>query len=135
MAKISTQKPPSKSSSMTLGVIWTSRRNKLVLEGPVADRLDELLRIKCKELRVQIKDIDINLFYVQFVIKSRKTLSITEQKKLIRDLKNFTANRLRKEFPELIKMPSMWTTYEYFKEGYISQKERRDYLKTTFCRG
>src|SRR5919202_4603301 len=90
--------------------VWIPVRRRKVLVGPVAERLEVLLReaaerIDCKLLFLAIQAGHVHLFM------SAPPTSAPEQ--IIFRLKGYTARQLREEFQALGKMPSLWT-HSYF---------------------
>ena len=80
-------------------LIWCPRRRKPVLVEPVAARCRELIAGKCDE-------------------KGWKMLALAIQ-----------PDHLRKEFPHLLKLPSMWTrSYFASTAGNVSQETIQRYI-------
>jgi len=133
MARGTSRREP-KAKWETFGVVLTTCRNKFVLDGAIADRLERLLEERCSELGLSLKDVDANFFYVQFVI-GNNTRDYPED--IVRSLKKFTAHHLRREFQELLTMPGMWSRVHLLKGGRITPKERREFLSSAFnrCKG
>jgi putative transposase len=80
-------------------LIWYPRRGKAVLTGAIADRCRALIELKCQE-------------------KGWTILTLAIQ-----------PDHLRREFPALLKLPSMWTRL-YFAStaGNISQATIQRYI-------
>ena len=112
-------------------MVWTTRRNKGVLHGPVADRFEELVAKACKDLGVELIKMDVILNYVHLrvrieVAKDAKTLLSAKQ--LVGKLKRLTAKHLRSEFKEIRKIPSMWTREQLIEDWELTSKDIREYL-------
>lgn len=107
-------------------LIWIPRRRRKVLVGPVAQRLEQLLREKAAELLVQIDHLAIQPDHLHLFVSAPPSLSVSQ---IVFRLKGYTARVLRQEFPHLRKLPSMWTT-SYFAStaGNVSQETIRRYI-------
>lgn len=113
-------------------LIWIPRRRREVLIGAVADRLDQLLREKCKELEIKIEHLAIQPDHLHLFIEAPPILAPSQ---IAFRLKGFTSHALRKEFPQLKRMPSMWTT-SYFcsTAGAVSQDVIKKYIEAQSTR-
>lgn len=88
-------------------VLWSVKYKRKVLTGDIADRLKEMITQACSEIGVVILEIDIQPAYVLLCIDYSPTCSIDS---IVKDIKRFTAPKIRKEFAELrSKLPAMWS--------------------------
>jgi putative transposase len=108
-------------------IIWIPRRRKKVLIGAVAKRLEELLREKAEQLSVEIEYLAIQPDHIHLFVNAPPSLALSQ---LVHGLKGYTSRFLRKEFPHLLKMPSMWTT-SYFAStaGNVSAQTIQRYIE------
>lgn len=113
-------------------LIWIPRRRRKVLIGEVANRLEELLRAKCEELEITIERLAIQSDHLHLFIEAPPMLAPSQ---IAFRLKGFTSHALRKEFPQLKRMPSMWTT-SYFcsTAGAVSQEVIQKYIEAQSTR-
>jgi len=81
-----------------------------VLIDDVANRLEVLLEEKAKDLSVEIEYLTIQPDHIHLFVNAPPSLSVSQ---IVFRLKGYTARILRKEFKQLLTMPSMWTT-SYF---------------------
>lgn len=98
------------STSMSLinyHFVWITRRKTPILKGSITKRLKILFHEKAKELSINILALEIQPDHVHLFVNC---LPVLAPYQIIFRLKGFTAKMLRKEFPELMKLPSMWTT-------------------------
>ena len=113
-------------------LIWIPRRRRRVLVGPVAERLESLLREKAAELSIEVEHLAIAADHLQLFVNAPASLAVAQ---IVFRLKGYTSRVLRQEFAHLRKMPSMWTT-SYFAstagrvsastiERYIQQQSTR----------
>ncbi len=112
--------------------IWIPRRRRKVLIGPVADKLELLLRQKCEELEIGIERLAIQPDHLHLFIEAPPMLAPSQ---IAFRLKGFTSRFLRQEFPHLKRMPSMWTT-SYFcsTAGAVSQEVIQKYIEAQSSR-
>lgn len=113
-------------------LVWIPRRRRNVLVGAVADHLEELLREKAAELCLEIEHLAIQSDHLHLFVSAPPSLSVSQ---IVYRLKGYSARMLRKEFPHLLKMPSMWTT-AYFAStaGNVSQTTIKRYIEAQSTR-
>lgn len=87
-------------------LIWCPRRRKPVLVGPVADRCQALIADKCAERGWEILALAIQPDHIHLFVRTWPSDSASE---VVKECKGLTSFHLRKEFPHLLKLPSMWT--------------------------
>ncbi len=78
-----------------------------MLVGPVADRLEHLLREKAAALQGVVEHLAIQPDPLHLFISAPPYLSVSQ---IVFRFKGYTARVLRNEFPPLLRLPSMWTT-------------------------
>lgn len=87
--------------------VWIPRRRRPVLKGSISNRLKELLYEKSKELDIEIIALEIMPDHVHLFVNCTPLMAPSQ---IMFRLKGYSARILRKEFPELMRLPSMWTT-------------------------
>jgi putative transposase len=87
-------------------LIWCPRRRKPVLVGPVAERCRALIEGKCSEKEWEILALAIQPDHIHVCVRVWPSDSAAE---VVKQCKGVTSFHLRKEFPHLLKLPSMWT--------------------------
>ncbi len=107
-------------------LIWCPKRRKKVLVGKIVKRLEEILIQVAKEKEVDILALQIMPDHLHLFVSCYPQLAIH---KLIKSFKGRSSNILRKEFPELLKLPSLWT-HSYFVStaGNVSNKTIQKYI-------
>src|ERR671933_2983043 len=90
--------------------VWIPVRRRKVLVGPVAERLEVLLREAAKRIDCEVLFLAIHPGHVHLFISAAPTLAPDQ---IMFRLKGYTAHQLREEFPALRKMPSL-STRSYF---------------------
>ncbi|NJO98730.1 MAG: IS200/IS605 family transposase [Pleurocapsa sp. CRU_1_2] len=86
--------------------IWVSRRSRKVLVAAVKTRVIELICEKANELDCKIISLAIEPEHIHLFLNCSPGIA---PKQIIHRIKNYSSYILRKEFPHLKKMPSMWT--------------------------
>jgi putative transposase len=98
-----------------------------VFIGNIAKRLEELLYEKAKELELGIESIEIMPDHIHLFFSADTTDS---PHRIANQFKGYTSRILRKEFPELLKMPSLWTRAYYISSiGHISEAIIKKYIE------
>jgi len=87
-------------------LIFCPKRRKKVLVGDVARNLDTLIRQKCEEQQWIVQELAILPDHVHLFVQVNPDDSASET---TRQIKGYTSRILRKQFPELLKLPSLWT--------------------------
>src|ERR1700757_920392 len=107
-------------------LIWCPRRRKPVLVHQVGQRCEQLLREKCEQKGWQILTLAIQPDHVHLFVRCFPSTSAAE---VVKECKGITSFALRREFPLLKKLPSMWTrSYFASTAGNISQETIQKYI-------
>ena len=95
--------------------------------GSVKDRLDEIIRGVAGENQVEVLALEIMPDHLHLFISTNPDVSI---QKLIQLFKGRSSHHLRREFPELLKIPSLWT-HSYFisTAGKVSSETIQRYIE------
>jgi putative transposase len=93
-------------SHLRYQLLWASRRRRRFLEGEVLQRLAELMVEAADALGVKLTRIASGGDYVIVTVEAPPELAPVV---IVRRLKRHAASRLRREFPELRALPSIWT--------------------------
>ncbi len=100
--------------NLNFRIVWITKYRKPVLYGPEALRIQEIIRILCHTLKVEIlKGSSIKRDYVELYVSVPPSLSIS---KLMQMLKGKTANVLLREsvrFQKIFLSGSLWATGYY----------------------
>lgn len=114
--------------SLSSYVLWSVKYKRKVLTGDIAHRLKEMIEQACDEIGVGILQIDIKQSYVLLRIEYNPSLSVDC---IVKEIKKFTAPRIRKEFAELrSRLPAMWSSYYFASNKAPTEKEIEDYMFT-----
>lgn len=87
-------------------LVWTPKRRKAVLTGEIAKDCDRLIRQKCEEKGWRILELAIQPDHIHLFVQVWPTDSASE---IVKECKGVTSFELRKKYPVLKKLPSLWT--------------------------
>lgn len=113
--------------------VWTPRRRRKILVGTIETRLKELIdetakRIDCEVLAIEVMPDHVHLFL-------SCPPSIAPDQVMFR-IKGYSSRVLRQEFPQLLKMPSLWTrSYFVSTAGNVSSETIKKYIAEQKTRG
>ncbi|MEQ8173230.1 MAG: IS200/IS605 family transposase [Candidatus Eremiobacterota bacterium] len=109
-------------------LIWCPKYRRKVLTGKIEIRLKDLLYKKAKEIKIEIKNLEVMPDHVHLFIKTDPTDS---PHRVVQQLKGYTSRLLRQEFSELrSRLPSLWTRSYYCESvGHISEDTVRKYIE------
>jgi REP-associated tyrosine transposase len=114
---------------MIYHLIWCPRRRKPVLVGPVAARCRELIAGKCDEKGWKMLALAIEPDHIHLCVRVWPDNPDNSAADVVKECKGLTAVHLRKEFPHLLKLPSMWTgSYFASTAGNVSQETIQRYI-------
>jgi len=107
-------------------LVWTPKRRKAVLVGPVAILCRELIVNKCAEQGWPIVELAVQPDHVHLFVRVYPTVAAVE---VVKVCKGVTSHELRQQFPHLLKMPSLWTR-RYFAAtaGNVSEETIARYI-------
>lgn len=115
-------------SDINYHFIWIPRRRKKVLKGLVKTRLNELIHQALSEIDCKLISLAIEVDHVHLFINAPCHLGIPA---IMHKVKGMSARYLRKEFPELMKLPSMWTrSYFVSTAGQVSMETIKKYIES-----
>ena len=108
--------------------VWCSKYRRKVLVDAIAKRLDELIRLKCQELKCEVLALSIQSDHVHLFVKASPQLA---PNRIIGTIKGYTSRLMRQQFPELCsKLPTLWTrSYFVSTHGYISDDMIQKYIE------
>lgn len=107
-------------------LVWTPKRRKAVLVNAVASECRQLIEQKCDERGWQIIELAIQPDHVHLFVRVWTTDSAAE---VIRQCKGVTSRVLRQKYPQLRKLPSLWTrSYFASTAGNVSSETIKAYI-------
>jgi putative transposase len=108
-------------------IVFCPKRRKAVLLGNIATSADALIRNKCEEMGWSIIALDVMPDHVHLFLRVWPTTSVAE---IVKAVKGVTSHELINEYPELLKLPSLWTrSYFAASVGNVSQDTVRKYIE------
>jgi len=107
--------------------VFLPKRRKKVLTGSIAERLQQIVCDVCNENRWRIIAMEIMPDHVHLFINAKP---IDDPATIIRKIKGRASHHLRKEFPELLKLPTLWTpSYFVSTAGNICTETVKRYIE------
>ncbi len=86
-----------------------------------------LIQAKCVELGWHIEELAIQPDHVHLFVRVWPTTSATD---VLKQVKGITSHELREKYPQLRKLPSLWTrSYFAATAGNVSQGTIRRYIE------
>lgn len=108
-------------------LIWCPKRRKKVLVGEIKTRLEQIINEVAKEKNIEILALEVMPDHLHLFVSSHPNILVHN---LIKAFKGRSSNILRKEYPELLKLPSLWT-HSYFisTAGNVSSETIKKYIE------
>jgi putative transposase len=108
-------------------LVWCPKRRKPVLVNAVAEDCRRLIESKCVERGWHIEELAIQPDHVHLFVRVWPSDSSAE---VLKEVKGVTSHELRKKYPALKKMASLWTrSYFAATAGNVSQETIRRYIE------
>ncbi len=108
-------------------LIWCPKRRKKVLVGEIKTRLEQIINEVAKEKNIEILALEVMPDHLHLFVSSHPNILVHN---LIKAFKGRSSNILRKEYPELLKLPSLWTSsYFISTAGNVSSKTIKKYIE------
>jgi putative transposase len=107
--------------------VWTPKRRKAMLIGPVADDCRALIEQKCEQQGWTILQLAIQPDHIHLFVRAWPEVSASE---IVKQCKGFTSHALRAKYPELKRrLPSLWTRAFFpATAGNVSQETIQKYI-------
>ena len=107
-------------------LIFCPKRRKKVLVGDIGRDLDTLIREKCAEQKWIVHELAIMPDHVHLFVQVNPDDSASET---TRQIKGYTSHTLRRRYPELLKLPSLWTrSFFAASAGSVSKETIQRYI-------
>ena len=112
--------------SASVHLVWIPKRRKPVLVGNVKLRLNQIINEVALEKDWMIKALEIAPNHVHVLVEHDPKTPINS---IVKAFKGRSSRYLRNEFPELLKLPTLWThSYFYDTTGKISSAKIQEYI-------
>lgn len=107
--------------------VFIPKRRKKILVGSIAERLQEIICDLVVENRWKIIAMEIMPDHVHLFLNVKPT---DDPASIMRKIKGTASHHLRKEFPELLKIPTLWTpSYFVSTAGNICTETVKRYIE------
>ncbi len=107
-------------------LVWTPARRKAVLVNAIATECQALIQQKCVEQGWQVLELAIQPDHVHLFVRVFPTTSAAE---VVKECKGLTSRILRQKYPQLKKIPSLWTrSYFASTAGNVSKETIARYI-------
>ena len=118
MEKIVKQKHRGGVYEINYHFVWCPKYRRPVLVGGIADDAKVIIENLSKSLGCEIKALEVMPDHVHLFISALPKLS---PQKLVKRFKGATSNALRKKYPQLLKIASLWSSSYYIGTvGHVS---------------
>ena len=108
-------------------LVWCPRRRRSVLQHEIATRCATLIRQKVLAKGWTLRALAVQADHVHLFVQVGPDTSPAD---VVKACKGITSFHLRREFPELMKLPSMWTrSYFASTAGTISAATIQHYIQ------
>lgn len=117
----------------TVHLCWIPCRRKAVLTGDVKDRLYDILAQVAIDKGWKILAVTVEPDHLHIFVRHQPHYSIAQ---IANAFKGRSSRLLRQEFPELLRLPSLWTkSYCYKTAGKMSQATIERYINDSHHHG
>ena len=108
-------------------LVWTPKRRKAILVGPIADDCKALIVRKCKERGWAILQLAVQPDHIHLFVRAWPEVSASE---IVKECKGLTSHELRIKYPDLKRrLPSLWTrSFFAATAGNVSQETIQKYI-------
>lgn len=107
--------------------LWCPKRRKPVLTGDIAQRLQSIIFGLCDEHNWKLIALEVMPDHVHMFLECPPT---DAPRVIIKRVKGRASHHLRKEFPSLLKLPTLWTpSYFCSTTGNASTDTIRKYIE------
>ena len=107
-------------------LVWTPKRRKPVLVGEVGQDCKTLIEQKCSEQGWNILELAVQPDHVHLFVQA---WPLTPAAEIVKECKGITSPELRKKYPFLKRMPSLWTrSYFAATAGNVSAEVIQQYI-------
>lgn len=108
-------------------LIWCPKRRRKVLIGEIKTRLEQIIRDVAQEHGWTILELAVQPDHVHLFLRGDPYTSPSD---IARYMKGRSSRVLREEFPELLKLPSLWTrSFFVSTAGNVSAEIIKQYIE------
>lgn len=107
-------------------LIFCPKRRKAVLGGEIARDCERLIQQKCQEKGWEVLQLAIQPDHVHLFVRVFPTNAAAE---VVKEVKGLISHELRRKYPVLMRLPSLWTrSYFASTAGNVSKETIRRYI-------
>jgi len=108
--------------------VWCPKRRKPVLKGEIKHRAQQIIFDLCVENEWRLIALEIMPDHIHLFLEAKPSYAPSV---IIKRIKGRLSHHLRKEFPELLKLPTLWTpSYFCATTGNASTETVKKYIET-----
>jgi len=108
-------------------LVWTPKRRSKVLVGNVEIDIKVIFKKLAEDLNIQIISMEIMPDHVHLFVSSHPVLSPHQ---IVKKFKGASSNFLRKKYPQLLKLPALWSSSYYCGTvGFASESVVKSYIE------
>lgn len=112
---------------MNYHFVWCPKYRRPILQDSTKERCKQLIEERVNELECEILKLQIMPDHVHLFIQGNPKLTPNN---IIAGIKGYTSNVLRKEFPVLLEIPTLWTrSYFASTAGNVSTSTIQKYIE------
>ena len=113
-------------------IVWCPKYRRKLLVGDIKDRLEQIIKDVCYEKQVEIIAMEIMPDHVHLFVSLSLRIAPF---KIVKAVKGRSSNYLRKEFPQLLKMPTLWSgSYFMSSVGNVSSATVKKYIENQWVK-
>lgn len=101
-------------------LVWIPKRRKRVLIGEVAKRFRQIIYELALQKDWDILALEVAPDHVHLFIEHQPDVAINQ---VVKAFKGRSSYMLRKEFPELLRLPSLWTNSYFYSTALLVSAE------------
>lgn len=107
-------------------IVWCPKRRRKVLVGDIKSRLKAIITEVATERQCDVLALEVMPDHVHLFLSTPPSVHAGD---VIKQIKGRSSHHLRSEYPELLKMPSLWTrSYFISTAGNVSSETIRNYI-------
>lgn len=121
------RKNPHSVTLLSYHFVWCPKRRKPVLKGQIKHRAQEIIFGLCSENNWRLIALEIMEDHIHLFLEVDPTYAPSV---IIKKIKGRLSHHLRQEFPELLKLPTLWTpSYFCATTGNASTETIKKYIE------
>ena len=114
-------------NNISYHIIWIPKYRKRILTIKIKERLIEIFKEIETKIEIKIEVYEIMIDHIHLFVKGNPNISVAN---IIKYLKGYSSYIIRKEFDNLRKYKSLWTSSYYCETiGHISETTIKKYIK------